>query len=52
MFFDESNQRIEVPLSMAEELADVIEAPIALVEVHPTYERLEMTVVYLNVEEE
>jgi len=25
-----------------------IEAPISLVEVHPTHERLEMTVVYLN----
>jgi len=51
MFFDEVNQRIEIPLSMAEELVDIIEAPIALVEVHPTHERLEMTVVYLNVEE-
>ena len=51
MFFDEGNQRIEIPLSMAEELVDVIEAPIALVEVHPTHERLEMTVVYLNVDE-
>jgi hypothetical protein len=33
---------------MAEELIDAIDAPIALVEVHPTYERLEMTVVYLG----
>ena len=48
MYFDEDNGRIELPLVMAEELAGDIDAPIALVEVHPTHERLEMTVVYLN----
>ena len=48
MLYDEDNRRIELPLSMAEELIDAIDAPIALVEVHPTYERLEMTVVYLG----
>jgi hypothetical protein len=48
MYFDEDNGRIELPLVMAEELAGEIDAPIALVEVHPTHERLEMTVVYLN----
>ena len=48
MLYDSDNERIELPLSMAEELVGEIEAPISLVEVHPTHERLEMTVVYLN----
>jgi pyruvate formate-lyase activating enzyme-like uncharacterized protein len=48
MLYDTENERIELPLSMAEELVGEIEAPISLVEVHPTHERLEMTVVYLN----
>jgi pyruvate formate-lyase activating enzyme-like uncharacterized protein len=48
MMYDSQNERIELPLSMAEELVGEIEAPISLVEVHPTHERLEMTVVYLN----
>ena len=48
MFYDSENERIELPLSMAEELVGEIDAPISLVEVHPTHERLEMTVVYLN----
>ena len=48
MLYDSENERIELPLSMAEELVGEIDAPISLVEVHPTHERLEMTVVYLN----
>ena len=48
MLYDSDNERIELPLSMAEELVGEIDAPISLVEVHPTHERLEMTVVYLN----
>ncbi len=48
MLYDSDNERIELPLSMAEELVGEIEARISLVEVHPTHERLEMTVVYLN----
>lgn len=48
MLYDSENERIELPLSMAEELVGDIDAPISLVEVHPTHERLEMTVVYLN----
>ena len=48
MLYDSENERIEIPLSMAEELVGEIDAPISLVEVHPTHERLEMTVVYLN----
>ena len=48
MLYDSENERIELPLSLAEELVGEIDAPISLVEVHPTHERLEMTVVYLN----
>ncbi len=48
MLYDSENERIELPLFMAEELVGEIDAPISLVEVHPTHERLEMTVVYLN----
>ena len=48
MLYDSENERIELPLSMAEELVGEIDAHICLVEVHPTHERLEMTVVYLN----
>ena len=48
MLYDSENERIELPLSMAEELVGEIDAPISLVEVHPTHERLDMTVVYLN----
>ena len=40
--------RIEVPLLLAEGIADEIDAPIALVEVHPTHERLEMSLVWLG----
>jgi pyruvate formate-lyase activating enzyme-like uncharacterized protein len=36
MLYDSENERIELPLSMAEELVGEIEAPISLVEVHPT----------------
>ena len=52
LLYDEDNRRIEFPLSMAEELIEAIDAPIALVEVHPTHERLEMTVVYLGEDSE
>ena len=42
------SERIELPLSLAEDLADVLEVPVLLVEVHPTHERLEVGVVHLN----
>ncbi len=47
--YDASHQRIELPLSLAEDLAEVLEVPVLLVEVHPTHERLEVGVVHLNV---
>jgi len=46
--YDAVNQRIELPLSLAEELAEVLEVPVLLVEVHPTHERLEVGMVHLN----
>jgi pyruvate formate-lyase activating enzyme-like uncharacterized protein len=46
--YDAAHQRIELPLSLAEELSDILEVPVMLVEVHPTHERLEVGVVHLN----
>jgi len=46
--YDAAHQRIELPLSLAEELADIVEVPVLLIEVHPTHERLEVGVVHLN----
>jgi uncharacterized protein len=46
--YNAQTERIELPLSLAEELADVLEVPIILVEVHPTHDRLEVGVVHLN----
>ena len=48
LYHDSERGRIEIPLSTAEEISDSVEAPVAFVEVHPTHERLEMTIVYLN----
>ena len=45
---DIENNRIEVPLLLAEEIAGEVNSPVALVEVHPTHERMEMTLVWLN----
>ena len=46
--FDASNERIEIPLSIAEELAEILSVPVQMIEVHPTHERLEVGVVNLN----
>ena len=48
MRYDAANQRIEMPLSLAEDLADLLDVPVLLVEVHPTHERLEVGAVHLN----
>ena len=45
---DEEQNRIEIPLLLAEEIAEEVTSPVALVEVHPTHERMEMTLVWLN----
>ena len=46
--YDAHHERIELPLSLAEELADMLEVPVFLVEVHPTHDRLEVGLVHLN----
>ena len=46
--FDGQNQRIELPLSIAEEIANILEVPVQLVEVHPTHDRLEVGIIHLN----
>ena len=46
--YDGSQQRIELPLSAAEEIAPHLEVPVMMVEIHPTHDRLEVGLVYLN----
>ena len=46
--YDASSQRIEIPLSAAEEVAEHLNVPVQMIEVHPTHERLEVGVVHLN----
>ena len=46
--FDATTQRIEIPLSAAEEIAEHLNVPVLMIEVHPTHERLEVGSVYLN----
>ena len=46
--YDASTQRIEMPLSAAEEIAGHLSVPVQMIEVHPTHERLEVGVVNLN----
>ena len=46
--YDAQQRRIELPLSLAEELADAVSVPVHLVEVHPTHDRLEVGMVHLN----
>ncbi len=48
MLWDSDNQRIELPLVVAETIAEHADAPVAMVEVTPTFERMEVTVVWLN----
>ncbi len=46
--YDAMSQRIELPLSIADELSQVLEVSVQMVEVHPTHERLEVGIVHLN----
>jgi len=52
LLWDEQNGRIEMPLVVAEDIAEEIEDPVFMVEVLPTHERLEVTVVRLNAPED
>ena len=40
--------RLEIPLMLAEGIADEVDAPVAMIEVHPTHVRLEVGVIWLN----
>ena len=46
--YDPVARRIELPLSAAEEIAEIVDVQVMLVEVHPTHERLEVAIVNLN----
>ena len=48
LLWDDKNGRIEMPLVIAEDIAEQIEEPVFMVEVLPTHERLEVTMVLLN----
>ncbi len=48
LYWDELNSRIEMPLVVAEDIAEIVDADVSIVEVTPTYERMELTVVFLN----
>ena len=46
--YDPIARRIELPLSAAETIAEHVSVQVQLVEIHPTHERLEVSVVNLN----
>ena len=46
--YDPVARRIELPLSAAETIAEHLSVQVQLVEIHPTHERLEVSVVNLN----
>jgi len=46
--WDPKFQRIELPVSLVEEICNEIEVPCAQIEVHPTYERLEVELIWFN----
>ena len=48
MLWDPEEERIELPLVIAESIAEEVDAPVAMVEVTPTFDRMEVTVVWLN----
>ena len=48
MLWDSEEGRIELPLVIAESIAEEVDAPVAMVEVTPTFDRMEVTVGWLN----
>ena len=48
LLWDGNNRRIEMPLVVAEAIAEDVDAPVSMVEVLPTHERIEVTMVLLN----
>ena len=51
LYWDKDNSRIEMPLVVAEDIADMVDSEVSMVEVTPTFERMELTVVILNSKE-
>ena len=51
LYWDEKNSRIEMPLVVAEDIAEMVESEVSMIEVTPTFERMELTVVVLNSKE-
>ena len=51
LYWDEKNSRIEMPLVVAEDIAEMVESEVSMIEVTPTFERMELTVVILNFKE-
>ena len=48
LLWDGKNGRIEMPLVVAEAIAEDVDCPVSMVEVLPTHERVEVTMVILN----
>ena len=48
MLYDRNKGRIEIPVAVAEQIANEVSEPVAIVEVTPTFERTEVMLVWLN----
>tara|TARA_Y100001936_G_scaffold50086_1_gene48640 strand:- start:1684 stop:2649 length:966 start_codon:yes stop_codon:yes gene_type:complete len=48
LHYDPEESRIEMPISVAEEISEDVEAPVAVIEVTPTFDRTEVSLVWLN----
>ena len=48
MLYDRKKGRIEIPVAVAEQIANEVSEPVAIVEVTPTFERTEVMLVWLN----
>jgi len=48
LHYDQDEGRIEMPIPVAEEISEAAEAPVAVIEVTPTFDRTEVSLVWLN----
>ncbi len=48
LHYDPEESRIEMPISVAEEISEDVEAPVAVIEVTPTFDRTQVSLVWLN----
>ena len=46
--WNDNEQRIELPISLIEDICDELLLPCAQIEIHPTHERLEVGLIWLN----